>query len=102
MYFDLGKNASAQGQKVMPAPAIGDEAFFVSSDATTALYVRKGGSVFNFSMSGSVDRSRAMEAEALAKDALSKFCSWGWGRLPLSRIQSRGSLSPLTGAIASG
>jgi hypothetical protein len=60
----LREKAASGNVVVTPAPGIGDEAFYVSSQFGTSLYVRKGASTVSFA----IHNMRLMQADEWAKD----------------------------------
>ncbi|HEY2394276.1 MAG TPA: hypothetical protein VGK22_24110 [Candidatus Angelobacter sp.] len=72
--FNMVKKANSPGQTITPLQGFGDDSFLVSSDVTTAIYVRKGNDAFNLSIPRSMDKNHATTVlKTLAGKALTSF-----------------------------
>jgi hypothetical protein len=72
--YNRGKNAKGN-VKVTPAPGIGDDAIYVTSQLGTSLLIRKGNTLIGFSIRNmrlAADQEMAKE-EALGLDAAARF-----------------------------
>jgi len=69
--WDRMKASPLPGTTTLPAPGLGDDAFYTTVAQYTVLYVKKGATVYLFKVYGVKDQAKQMSAEkTLAQDAL--------------------------------
>ena len=76
--WDRLKASPLPGTASIPAPGLGDDAFYTTVAQYTVLYVKKGQTVYLFKVYGVQDKAKQMSAEKkLAQDALAKLQASG-------------------------